>query len=88
MMAVTVIVAVILLLLVLQGSGKKHQTSPEWRAQHRLDGDAHIYYHNNHDELTHEWDGCNDCMQDRVNELRQRDIRVEYIPGRHSTGDL
>ena len=57
-----VIVLVLLLLGCSSRPEKKHQTSPEWRAQHKQDGDAHIYYRDEAGETVHEWDGCNGCM--------------------------
>jgi hypothetical protein len=87
-LVVVVIVGVLLLLACSSRPGKKHQISPEWRAQQKQDGDAHIYYRDEAGETVHEWDGCNGCMLTLVSRLQERGVDVDYIPGRHDSGDV
>jgi len=86
---IAALVVVVILCAIFSGGGRKWQTSERDRADHRRDGDSHIYYYNRHDELVHESEGCNDCMASYARRLRERGVRVdEVILGRRNSGDL
>ncbi len=87
-----IFVAVVLCLVLYflsQGGGSKKETSAADRVKHRQDGDSHIYYYNQYDELVHESEGCSDCMADYAVQLKDKGVRIqEVILGRRNSGSL
>ncbi len=89
MEVIFVAVVLCLVLYFLSQGGSKKEISAADRVKHRQDGDSHIYYYNQYDELVHESEGCSDCMADYAAQLKEKGVRVqEVVLGRRHSGDL
>jgi hypothetical protein len=87
-MEMLAVIVVILFILWIAARSSRHATGPGDRAHHLSDDRAHLYYTDERGQTLHESDSCSLCAADRAAELERRGYSVEFVPGRHNSGDL